>query len=280
MLEAPAGVVADERGEVADPPPWSPTRLSGPSSQSSSRSATCSQSVIASQHRAAVLAAASDVVDRAGARALVERGERPRRGRRCGCCRAPACRCSRRRCTVTSHGAAHEVRQEAVQHGARRGWGRSGSRRGKRPSACRSSGRTPGRRGRPRPWRRRTASARQLSMDIVVDPVEVACARPAARGGSRAPRAAAGSADRRRPCWWTVKTNVASGLCRRVASSRLIVPVAFTEKSVRGSEAAQSWDGCAAVWITSSSASAWSAKTPLTASKSRMSTASDRNDRP
>ena len=48
--------------------------------------------------------------------------------------------------------------------------------------------------------------------------------------------------------------NVASGACRRVASSRLSVPLALTPKSVCGSDAAQSCDGCAAVWTTSSSA--------------------------
>ena len=49
-----------------------------------------------------------------------------------------------------------------------------------------------------------------------------------------------------------MKTNVASGRCRRVASSRLSVPLALTVKSVCGSVAAQSCDGCAAVWTTSS----------------------------
>ncbi len=46
--------------------------------------------------------------------------------------------------------------------------------------------------------------------------------------------------------------NVASGACRRVASSRLSVPFALTPKSVCGSGAAQSCEGCAAVWMTSS----------------------------
>ena len=50
-----------------------------------------------------------------------------------------------------------------------------------------------------------------------------------------------------------MKTKVASGACRRVASSRLSVPLALTAKSVCGSRAAQSCDGCAAVWTTSSS---------------------------
>ena len=43
--------------------------------------------------------------------------------------------------------------------------------------------------------------------------------------------------------------NVASGCTLRVASSRFIVPLALTPKSVCGSDAAQSCDGCAAVWI-------------------------------
>ena len=47
--------------------------------------------------------------------------------------------------------------------------------------------------------------------------------------------------------------NVASGAWRRVASSRFDVPFALTVKSVCGSDAAQSCEGCAAVWITSSS---------------------------
>ena len=46
--------------------------------------------------------------------------------------------------------------------------------------------------------------------------------------------------------------NVAVGACSRVASSRLSVPLALTAKSVCGSDAAQSCDGCAAVWMTSS----------------------------
>ena len=48
-----------------------------------------------------------------------------------------------------------------------------------------------------------------------------------------------------------VKINAASGAKVRVASSRWCVPRAFTEKSVAGSLAAQSCEGCAAVWTTS-----------------------------
>ena len=48
--------------------------------------------------------------------------------------------------------------------------------------------------------------------------------------------------------------NTASGQWRRVASSTLSVPVALMPKSVIGSRAAQSCDGCAAVWITSATA--------------------------
>ena len=48
-----------------------------------------------------------------------------------------------------------------------------------------------------------------------------------------------------------VKMKGASGQCRRAASSTFRVPVAFTEKSTKGSRAAQSCEGCAAVWITS-----------------------------
>ncbi len=43
----------------------------------------------------------------------------------------------------------------------------------------------------------------------------------------------------------------ASGQCLRVASSMTSVPLAFTEKSVGGSLAAQSCEGCAAVCTTS-----------------------------
>jgi len=46
---------------------------------------------------------------------------------------------------------------------------------------------------------------------------------------------------------------VAEGAWCRVASSRLSVPLALTVKSVCGSDAAQSCDGWAAVWITRSS---------------------------
>jgi hypothetical protein len=49
-----------------------------------------------------------------------------------------------------------------------------------------------------------------------------------------------------------VKMNVASDARSRVASSRLSVPTALMSKSVNGSLAAQSCDGCAAVWTTSS----------------------------
>ena len=62
-----------------------------------------------------------------------------------------------------------------------------------------------------------------------------------------------------------VKTNVASGLCRLVASSRLSVPFALTVKSVCGSDAAQSCEGCAAVWMTSSSSPAMPAEHPVDA---------------
>ena len=62
------------------------------------------------------------------------------------------------------------------------------------------------------------------------DAVEVLVLRAAARAASRAPRAAGSSAGRRRPCSSSVKTNVASGLCRRVASSRLSVPFALTRE--------------------------------------------------
>ena len=44
----------------------------------------------------------------------------------------------------------------------------------------------------------------------------------------------------------------ASGQLARAASSRLRVPLALTPKSVWGSLAAQSWEGWAAVWMTSS----------------------------
>lgn len=67
-----------------------------------------------------------------------------------------------------------------------------------------------------------------------------------------------------------VKMKVASGAHCRVASSRFSVPCAFTPKSVNGSRAAQSCDGCAAVCTTRSTvpaaSNAW-----RTAAKSRMS---------
>ena len=47
--------------------------------------------------------------------------------------------------------------------------------------------------------------------------------------------------------------NVADGANLRVASSTHSVPLAFTVKSICGSLAAQSCEGCAAAWITSSS---------------------------
>ena len=91
---------------------------------------------------------------------VVEEQRRRRPGRRCGCCRAPACRCSRRPCSgVAGHGALHQVGEEAVQLRAGVVRARSGSRRGSRRSACRSSGRTPAPARRRPPSRRRTASA-------------------------------------------------------------------------------------------------------------------------
>ena len=88
---------------------------------------------------------------------------------------------------------------------------RSGSRRGSRPSACRSSARTPAPAGRPPPSRRRRGSAwsgRSTS----------SCRSRRTRGGPRAARAgvellraAGGWACRRRPCWSSMKTKVASG---------------------------------------------------------------------
>src|ERR1700743_523699 len=64
----------------------------------------------------------------------------------------------------------------------------------------------------------------------------------------------------------------ASIACARAASSRFSVPFALTPKSVCGSDAAQSWDGCAAVWMTSSIDPASSWKTRMTSPASRMST--------
>jgi hypothetical protein len=49
-----------------------------------------------------------------------------------------------------------------------------------------------------------------------------------------------------------VKMKTASGQWRRVASSSTIVPFALIVKSVAGSRAAQSCDGCAAAWMTRS----------------------------
>src|SRR2546430_5602998 len=42
----------------------------------------------------------------------------------------------------------------------------------------------------------------------------------------------------------------ASMQCSRTFCRTLRVPVALTSKSVKGSRTAQSWEGCAAVWIT------------------------------
>ena len=52
----------------------------------------------------------------------------------------------------------------------------------------------------------------------------------AAPGGVELSAAAARWADRRRPCWSSMKMNVAVGACLRVASSRLSVPLAFTRE--------------------------------------------------
>ncbi len=71
--------------------------------------------------------------------------------------------------------------------------------------------------------------------------------------------------------------NGASGQLARAASSRLRVPLALTPKSVCGSLAAQSCEGWAAVWMTSSIAPPCSAKIRSTASRSRMSALSLRN---
>src|ERR1700749_1653268 len=64
----------------------------------------------------------------------------------------------------------------------------------------------------------------------------------------------------------------ASIACARAASSRFSVPFALTPKSVCGSLAAQSWDGCAAVWMTSSIDPACSEKIRMISAASRMST--------
>jgi hypothetical protein len=54
------------------------------------------------------------------------------------------------------------------------------------------------------------------------------------------------------------------------------VPFALTPKSVWGSPAAQSWDGCAAAWTTISIEPALSLNTRSTAPASRMSISSER----
>ena len=68
---------------------------------------------------------------------------------------------------------------------------------------------------------------------------------------------------------------VASGAWSRVACSRFSVPLALTVKSVCGSRAAQSCEGCAAVWTTSSMPGRACEHAP-TASASRMSRCSER----
>ena len=65
--------------------------------------------------------------------------------------------------------------------------------------------------------------------------------------------------------------NDAVGAWRRVISSNTSVPLAFTVKSVIGSFAAQSCDGCAAAWITVAIEPAWRRNTASIASASRMS---------
>ncbi len=155
-------------------------------------------------------------------------------------------RARRSRCTSSGRRGTRAARR-------RRGWGRSGSRRGSRRSACRSSGRTPARAGRPPPWRRRTASAVERSIDIVVSmPSVVAVVVGQLERVSELDAAAAGWAGRRRPCWSSRRRTRRSGAWRRVASSRFSVPLALTAKSVCGSRAAQSCEGCAAAWTTSS----------------------------
>jgi hypothetical protein len=72
-------------------------------------------------------------------------------------------------------------------------------------------------------------------------------------------------------------TKGASGQCARAASSRLRVPLALTPKSVCGSLAAQSCEGWAAVWTTSSIFPACSRKIRSISPASRMSTFSQRN---
>ena len=63
----------------------------------------------------------------------------------------------------------------------------------------------------------------------------------------------------------------------RVASSRFSVPLALTPKSVCGSEAAQSCDGCAAVWMTAARSPPTRSNRRSTPSASRMSSSSVRN---
>ena len=72
--------------------------------------------------------------------------------------------------------------------------------------------------------------------------------------------------------------NGASLACARAASSRLSVPLALTPKSVCGSFAAQSCEGCAAVWTIASIEPACLAKMRLTPSPSRMSISSWMNE--
>ena len=66
----------------------------------------------------------------------------------------------------------------------------------------------------------------------------------------------------------------ASGAWARAASSRLRVPLALTPKSICGALAAQSCEGWAAVWITSSIWPACWAKIAMIRSASRMSACS------
>ena len=65
--------------------------------------------------------------------------------------------------------------------------------------------------------------------------------------------------------------NTASGQCCRVFSIMFSVPTAFTSKSVNGSRAAQSCDGCAAVWMTSAMSVPYVRNNSSTAGRSRMS---------
>ena len=73
-----------------------------------------------------------------------------------------------------------------------------------------------------------------------------------------------------------VKMNVASGANCRVASSKFSVPWAFTEKSVFGSRAAQSCDGCAAVWTINLISAPNFANSASIASPSRISSSTCR----